>query len=157
MFCSDFQHIALIIHSYLRWLILPLMAVLCVLLFAAYKRCRKEQPNPNEKQDIKLLKRLHTVLVSLVDLSVLLGIIIYYGYYTKNKDFGIMSHPEIRKRLLEHGPLMIVVLVLLHICSGLLKKQRDEDRKRLKKAFYFYLIALILILAAVPSWILRSF
>lgn len=68
-----------------------------------------------------------------------------------------MQNPEIRKRLIEHGPLMLVFLILIH-WAGILRKKNDLDEGvRYKKMGIIYLISLVIMLLVMPAWSVRGF
>jgi Na+/H+ antiporter NhaC len=56
--------------------------------------------------------------------------------------------------LVEHPTLMILAIVFITLGHGMAKKAVDDETKY-RKAFRYFLIALVLILAAVP-WPFRE-
>lgn len=155
--CVDTYHFVLPIHSYLRWAILVILFLQIIFTFITLRHYRKNQ-NLANSQSKKAVAKLATILTILVDFSAVFGIYLYI-YYIKFKTAGesIMQNPEIRKRLIEHGPLMLVFLILIH-WAGILRKKNDLDEGvRYKKMGIIYLISLVIMLLVMPAWSVRGF
>jgi hypothetical protein len=67
---------------------------------------------------------------------------------------AVMKDPVARFYGVEHITGMVIAIVLITIGRGVSKKN-IPDRAKHKKTFWFYLIALIIILASVP-WPFRA-
>jgi len=86
--------------------------------------------------------------------TLLIGLILlFFGTYgiTKGVPEGVsvMKDTTYRFFWVEHPLLMIIAIVFITIGRGQAKKS-SPDAVKYKKAFWFFVIALILILAAIP-------
>lgn len=91
------------------------------------------------------------------DIQLLLGLILYYSnlWFDRLKDMGNnMKDAYNRFFTLEHGLLMIIALVLVHVGRVSVKKVNTPAAKHKRSLIYFGL-ALVLILAAIP-WPFRE-
>jgi len=61
----------------------------------------------------------------------------------------VMKNPVYRFWVVEHNIGMLIAIILITIGRGAAKKNISDQAKH-KKSFWFFLIALILILASVP-------
>jgi hypothetical protein len=72
-----------------------------------------------------------------------------------NLGFGeVMKNPVMRYYAVEHITGMLIAIVLITIGKGVAKK-RIPDAAKYKRTFWFFLIALVIILATVP-WPFRA-
>lgn len=143
-----------VVHSLLRWGIVALFVVLFVFCVFSYNHAKKHEAL-DSSQGGQAIRRLSAVLSGLVDLSALLGIFLYVQYMRMHSD-AILSSPVVRKRLLEHGPAMLAVVVLVHVAGVIVKRKTISDQKRFFRMALLYLICLLLILGTTPSWRLPS-
>lgn len=74
--------------------------------------------------------------------------------YVKPEGISMMKDPYLRFFQMEHPVSMILAIVLITLGYGMAKKNVD-DQTKYKKAFRFFILALVLILAAVP-WPFRE-
>lgn len=155
--CVDTYHWVLVIHSFLRWIILPVILLQIIFTFITFRHYLKNQTLASSQSKV-IVSKLVTILTIIVDLTVVFGIYLYI-YYLKFKIGGesLMKNPEIRKRIVEHGPLMLVFLILIHWASILYKKSNLDDGVRYKKMGIIYLVALVIMLLVIPAWGVRSF
>lgn len=135
----------LMFHSWLRWLLLISLAVTLTKYLAGWLG---NQPWK------KLDNVLGIVFTSLMDLQLIFGLVLYFFLSPVTKlalsDFGAaMKNANLRFYAVEHISMMLVALVLVHIGRAKSKKAKI-DRNKFKIAFLFFLIALALILAAIP-------
>lgn len=126
-------------HSGWRWI------VLITLLLAIFKGFQGWKKNaPFEKKDLKI------ALFAMIAYHIqFLGglILIFTGPH-----MGVAKY--FKKMLMEHVSLMVIGMVFITI--GYVKaKKALEDKAKYKSIFIFYLITLILVLAAIP-WPFRS-
>jgi hypothetical protein len=79
-----------------------------------------------------------------------------YGLFTYVKPEGVsmMKDPYLRFFQMEHPVSMILAILLITLGYGMAKKNVD-DQTKYKKAFRYFVLALVLILAAVP-WPFRE-
>lgn len=137
---SPFYNILVSAHSGLRWL---LLIALVIAVFQSFsKRGRFGE-----------IKETKSVLITLIltHLQLVVGLLLYF--ISSKVQFGgnTMSNSVIRFFTLEHSLMMIIAVVLITV--GYSKAKRAP--KPFKIVFNFYLLALILILAAIP-WPFRA-
>lgn len=126
--------LVLILHSWLRWL------VLAAGLAAVVRGGAKEAT----------AGRWFTILL---DVQLLLGLLLYFVLSPVTgaalADFGgAMGNPQLRFFAVEHVFGMVIALVLAHIGTAKIKKAPADRRARL--AMIFYGLALVAILASIP-------
>ena len=137
---SSFYNIMVSAHSGLRWLVL---VFLIVAIFQTFSRRGKFG-------DIKETK---TVLMTLIftHIQMLLGLVLYIISPKVQWSGSTMSSPVYRFFTVEHLILMLAAIILITV--GYSRSKRAP--KPFNVAFNFYLIALILILLAIP-WPFRE-
>src|SRR5450432_3923692 len=134
------------VHSILRWVIMILLVLSIVQSFIGWIRKRELR-----EMDVKLW--LFTMISA--HTTLLIGLILlFFGR------FGILSTglPEGVKLMqdkfyrffwVEHPVGMLVATVLITLGRGVVKKHFTDPLKY-KRAFWFFLLALLIILATVP-------
>lgn len=132
-------------HNMFRWLVLLAMVFAVSFAFIGWFKKR----GWNKKDNISGL-----VLTIFMDIQFLVGIILYAFVSPLTKaafsDFGAaMKNSALRFYAVEHILLMIIALVLVHIGRSKSKKAVAPWKKHRAAAIY-YMIALVLILAAIP-------
>jgi len=132
-------------HNLFRWLVLLAMVFAVSFAFIGWFKKR----GWNKKDNITGL-----VLTIFMDIQFLVGIILYAFVSPLTKaafsDFGAaMKNSALRFYAVEHILLMIIALVLVHIGRSKSKKAVAPWKKHRAAAIY-YMIALVLILAAIP-------
>lgn len=135
----------LMFHSWLRWLLLFSMAVTLIKYLAGWLG---NQPWK------KLDNVLGIVFTSLMDLQLIFGLVLYFFLSPVTKqifaNFGAaMKDAVLRFYAVEHISMMLIAVVLVHIGRAKSKKAKT-DRMKFKIASIFFLIAFVLILAAIP-------
>ena len=135
----------LVLHNTLRWLLLISLVITLARYLAGWLG------NLSWK---KLDIVLGIVFTSLMDLQLLLGLVLYFFISPVMKaafsDFGAaMKDASLRFYAVEHFSMMLIAVVLVHIGRAKSKKAKT-DRKKFMTASIFFLIALVLILAAIP-------
>jgi hypothetical protein len=133
------------IHDTLRWLLLLSLAITLVKYLAGWLG---NQPWK------KLDNVLGIVFTSLMDLQLLVGLVLYFFMSPVTKlalsDFGAaMKNADLRFYAVEHFSIMLIAAVLVHIGRSKSKKAKT-DQGKFKVASIFFLIALALIVAAIP-------
>ena len=137
--------IILVLHNTLRWLLLVSLAITLVKYLAGWMGNQ-----PWKKID----NILGIIFTSLMDLQLIFGFTLYFflSPYIKTafSDFGAaMKNANLRFYAVEHLSLMLIAIVLVHV--GRAKSKRAKtDRNKFKTAIIFFLIALVIILAAIP-------
>ncbi len=133
------------LHNTLRWLILLSLAV--TLVKYVYGWLSNQRWNKTDNI-------LGIVFTSLMDLQLLTGLVLYFFLSPITKlamsDFGAaMKDPGLRFYAVEHFSMMLIAVVLVHIGRAKSKKAKTDSAKY-KTATIFFLIALVVILAAIP-------
>ncbi|HMN32791.1 MAG TPA: hypothetical protein PKA54_05410 [Chitinophagaceae bacterium] len=134
------------IHGILRWVIL-IVAIYAI--FRAYQGMKSKSVFTSDDNKAGLF------YTAAMDLQLLLGLVLYFAGsrgLEAIKSIGmkeVMGNSFHRFFAVEHISMMIIAVVLVHIGKAKSKKAASDVAKH-KAAFWFYLIALILILAAIP-------
>lgn len=133
------------LHDVLRWLILVSLVVTLVKYLAGWFGNQ-----PWKKTD----NILGIVFTSLMDLQLLTGLVLYFFLSPVTKlamsDFGAaMKNADLRFYAVEHFAMMLIAVVLVHIGRAKSKKAKS-DKDKFRIASIFFLIALALIVAAIP-------
>ena len=133
------------LHDVLRWLLLVSLAVTLVKYLAGWLGNQ-----PWKKTD----NILGIVFTSLMDLQLLTGLVLYFFLSPVTKlamsDFGAaMKDADLRFYAVEHFSMMLIAVVLVHIGRAKSKKAKT-DQGKFKIATIFFLIALVLMVVAIP-------
>lgn len=133
------------LHDTLRWLLLLSLVVTLAKYLAGWFGNQ-----PWKKVD----NILGIVFTSLMDLQLLTGLVLYFFLSPITKlalsDFGAaMKNADLRFYAVEHLSMMLIAVVLVHIGRAKSKKAKTEISK-FKIATIFYLIALVVMIAAIP-------
>ena len=133
------------LHDTLRWLVLLSLVVTLVKYISGWLGNQ-----PWKKTD----NILGIVFTSLMDIQLLTGLVLYFFLSPVTKlamsDFGAaMKDPGLRFYAVEHFSMMLIAVVLVHIGRAKSKKAKT-DLSKFKTASIFFLIALVVILAAIP-------
>jgi len=127
-------------HSGLRWILLILLVVT---IFTAFGK--RDGKVPLSAGDKKL--SLFTLIAT--HLQAVIGLLLYYVSAKVEFSANTMSSPTFRFFTVEHTLMMLIAIVLITMGN------RHAKAGNAKKLFSFYLIALIIILAAIP-WPFRT-
>ncbi|HEY0872749.1 MAG TPA: hypothetical protein VGD94_04700 [Vicinamibacterales bacterium] len=124
----------LIVHSWLRWLVL-IAGVVAV--------ARGGSRNDNAGR----------LFVTFLDVQMLLGLLLYFWLSPLTtaalQDFGAaMGVPQMRYFAVEHVFGMIIAIALAHIGRG--KVRKAPEHRRARTAAIFYGLALLAILISIP-------
>ncbi len=139
------------LHNLLRWIILVL---LLVSIFKAYQGQSTQRTFSAQDKKIWLFTMITAHITLLLGLyQWLLG---RYGLLTFVVPEGTsrMKDPFLRFFQVEHPVSMIIAVLFITLAHGMAKKQ-VADEVKYKKALRYFVLALILILAAVP-WPFRG-
>lgn len=133
------------LHDTLRWLILLSLVITLIKYLAGWIG------NQSWK---KVDNILGIVFTSLMDLQLLTGLVLYFFLSPVTKlafsDMGAaMKNPTIRFYTVEHFSLMLLAVALVHIGRAKSKKAL-LDISKFKIASIYFLIALGVIIAAIP-------
>lgn len=140
-----FYTIVLSLHNILRWLVLlfGLLAIIRSINGLNFKRGYTGQDN-----------RIGMWFVSLLDLQVLLGLLLYFVLSPLTtvalQNFGrAMGNAPMRYFLVEHAVLMLLALVAAHVGRVMARKADSAASKHRRTAIWFA-ISLLIVLAAIP-------
>lgn len=140
------------LHSVLRWIVV-IVALWAIIKMAAGRNGNKAFTASDKRPALFFLITM--------DLQLLVGLYMYFaspvwGFASiKNNGMAVvMKDSAMRFFAVEHILMMLISLVLVHIGYSATKKA-VPDKKKFSKAFALFLIAFILILAAVP-WPFRE-
>ncbi|MDP4285278.1 MAG: hypothetical protein Q8891_12700 [Bacteroidota bacterium] len=142
------MQILLILHNLFRWLIL---------LFAFWTLFTAISGISAKREYTKSDGRANFFFMLGMDIQFLIGMILYFSgvWFERLKHLGEnMKDPMLRFFTLEHGFLMIIAWILVHIGRATVKKAPTSQAK-FKKTLVFFGIALLLILIAIP-WPFRE-
>jgi hypothetical protein len=138
--------ILLDLHNSVRWVVL-ISAVW--VLFRAYRGWLRSGPWSGADS------RAGLYFTGALDAQALLGIALaFISPLVQDALFGLtaaMQAPHLRFFLVEHIPLMLVALVLVHAVGGLTRAASD-DRMKHRRAALVYTLATLVIAVAVPWW-----
>ena len=134
------MHTALLhTHSALRWILLISFIISIVVL---YKASKKSTPSNKIKSYV-----LFTLIISHIQL--IIGLILYFNSPKVVFQAASKKNSVLRFYLVEHISLMLIALILVTI--GYVKwKKAIEGTTKMKSLFWYYTIALILILISIP-------
>jgi hypothetical protein len=145
------MNILVTLHSWLRWILLILLLASIVKSYSGLSS-KKALTAGDKKTWLFTMISAHTTL--------LIGLILlFFGR------LGIISNPPppgtsvmkdsvYRFFWVEHPLMMLIAIVFITIARGQAKKS-IPDTVKYKKAFWFFIIALLLILASIP-WPFRT-
>jgi len=139
------------LHNLLRWIILVL---LLLSILKSYTGMTSKKAFEASDKKIWLFTMIAAHITLLLGLyQWLLG---RYGIfsYVKPEGVSMMKDPYLRFFQMEHPVSMILAILLITLGYGMAKKNVD-DQIKYKKAFRYFVLALVLILAAVP-WPFRE-
>jgi mono/diheme cytochrome c family protein len=137
--------VTLFAHSYLRWIVLGLAAVVLVRAFIGWRRARAWA---------QLDERLHSAFVGSVDTQLLVGLLLYVALSPISKAFFAdpgrgMKDTILRFYGMEHAAMMIAAVAVVHIGRARSKKAATPELRQ-RRVWTTTLAALVLMLAAVP-------
>lgn len=132
------------IHSIVRWLILlfGIWAVIRALMGVSGKK-------PYTSADTKA----GLFFMIFLDIQFLLGLILFFVsplIKAATSDMGAaMKNAGLRFFTVEHTLMALAAIALVHIGRSKIKKLADDGKKH-RTALIFFLLALVLLLAAIP-------
>lgn len=144
------MNILVILHSWLRWILLILLLASIVKSYSGLSS-KKALTAGDKKTWLFTMISAHTTL--------LIGLILmFFGTFGIAKGvpegISVMKNSTYRFFWVEHPLMMIIAIVFITIARGQAKKS-IPDAVKYKKAFWFFIIALLLILASIP-WPFRA-
>ena len=134
------------VHNILRWVIL-LMLIISIMKSLSGWMGRKSFTNGDRKTFLLTLIPTHLNLV--IGLYQLLAG--KYGIFNTKLPEGVslMKDKFFRFYWVEHPTGMILAIILITLGYGVAKKPL-ADQTKFKRAFWFFFVALIIILATIP-------
>jgi hypothetical protein len=134
----------LILHSWLRYVVLALGIVLLV---AAIRGLRGPAAWSAGEE------RVHKAFVGTLDTQLLLGLLLYFVWNpvvaSALADFGAaMKNAPLRYFAVEHAATMLLAIVIAHV--GRARSRRKEGRARYRSVLITTALWLLLTLAAIP-------
>lgn len=137
----------LILHNIIRWAIL-IFGIYTVFNAVTGLMSKREFNSTDNKSSL--------FFMIFCDIQLLLGIILLYtkNYFSKMSAMGeLMKNTSDRFFVVEHGFMMILAWILVHVGRTAVKKAAPESKH--KKMLIFFGIALLLILISIP-WSFRA-
>lgn len=136
--------VLLVLHSLNRWLVL-------VLLVAATAGGVHGWISRRPWSEVD--ERIGVLTTAALDLQLLLGLLLYLVFSPLTRagfaDVATaMDDPTLRFWLVEHGPVMLVAIVLVHL--GRTRIRRAESGQLHRRAAAWFGTATVLVLAAIP-------
>lgn len=133
------------LHDALRWLLLLTLLITVLKYLTGWL---------GNKSWTKTDNILGVVFTSLMDIQLLTGLVLYFFLSPITKiafsDFGAaMKNADLRFYAVEHLFMMVIAVVLVHIGRAKSKKAKTDVAK-FKTGSIFFLIALAVIVAAIP-------
>ena len=140
----------LILHSWLRWLIL---------IAAVWTVCRAIAGLSGGKAYTAADNRSNLLFMIGMDLQFLIGLVLYFvngwaGRWTGGRLGEVMGNSAERFFTVEHLVMMVLAWIIVHVGRSVVKRAGTDKEKHSKSLIYFG-IALLLILLAIP-WPFRE-
>lgn len=133
------------LHDVLRWLLLISIVITLTKYLIGWL---------GKKQWTKVDNILGIVFMSIFDLQILIGLVLYFFLspiteYAMSDFSGAMKDSELRFYAVEHFAMMLIAAILVHIGRAK-SKNALNDVAKFRIASIFYLIALVLVVVAIP-------
>jgi hypothetical protein len=129
-------------HSGLRWIVLFLLVAAIFTAFQSWKAGRSGQ------------SKIALFAMIFVHVQLLLGFSLYFISPYVVFESGVMKNALLRFYTVEHITMMLLAIVLITLGYSRAKKAVNDSDKG-KNIFWYYLVGLLLILAAIP-WPFRE-
>jgi hypothetical protein len=139
------------LHNLLRWVILILLVISIAKAYVGWTGKKAFSASDKKVWLFTMISGHTTLLLGLY--QVFFG---RYGVFTTTLPEGtsFMKDKFLRFFWVEHPVGMLLAIVFLTLGHGMAKKAVSDEVKY-KKAFYYFVIALVLILASIP-WPFRD-
>lgn len=139
------QTVTLLLHSWLRWVVILLGILALVKALVARASGRPWSPSDASAG------RLYSMAL---DVQMLLGLLLYFVFSNllalARDDMGrAMANPAMRFWLVEHLTGMLIAIALAHVGSARVRKA-TTDAARFGRAALFYGLSLLAVLLASP-------
>lgn len=127
-------------HSGIRWIVIFLL--LAVVVSGLFKLFGKKQYKEGDR-------KLGLFTMAFTHTQFIIGLVLYFISSKVVFSAESMSNDLLRFFLVEHFAMMLIAIILLTV--GYVKtKKAQGNRKKLSRQFWYYFIALIIILLAIP-------
>jgi hypothetical protein len=139
------------LHNLLRWVILILLLISIAKAFSGWQQKKTFSAGD---------KRVWLFTLNSAHITLLVGLYQWlwgrYGLLTTELPEGesVMKNKFFRFFWVEHPTFMILAIIMITLGHGMAKKP-VQDIVKYKRAFWFFVIALLMILVAVP-WPFRA-
>jgi len=139
------------LHNILRWVILVLLMISIIQSFIGWNK-RRELREGDAKLWLFTMISVHTTLL----IGLILLLFGRYGILSSGLPEGVnlMKDKFYRFFWVEHPVGMLIATALITIGRGVVKKQITDPLKY-KRAFWLFVLALVIILATIP-WPFRE-
>ena len=139
------------LHNFLRWVILLLLVFSIIKSYTGWQQKKVFTPADKKVWLFTMITAHITLLIGLYQLF--FG---RYGIISKGLPEGvnIMKDKFYRFFLVEHPTGMIIAIILITLGHGMAKKAVSDETK-FRKAFWYFIIALVIILITIP-WPFRQ-
>ncbi|MFT3677157.1 MAG: hypothetical protein QM781_14775 [Chitinophagaceae bacterium] len=139
------------LHNLLRWIIIILLVWSIIKAYTGWQKKKSFSPSDRRIWLFTLISAHTTFVVGLY-----LWLWGRYGWLKLNLPEGesVMSNKFFRFFLIEHPLFMFVAIVLITLGYGMAKKPIPDESK-FKRAFWLFVVALLMILVAIP-WPFRE-
>lgn len=139
------------LHNFLRWVILILLLISIIKAYTGWKGKRTFAAGDKKIWLFTMISAHITLLLGLYQVA--LG---RYGFFTTTLPEGtsVMKDTFYRFFWVEHPLGMIIAITLITLGHGMAKKPVSDEVKY-KKAFIYFLLALVVIFATIP-WPFRE-
>ncbi len=143
--------ILLVLHNWLRWLILiGIILIIFKIIYDYFKiqKLEKNQvSNSNLETSISYLKKFFLIFTIMVDIQFTIGILLYFFNSSIMESLenisSIMKQKELRTIIIEHPIIMILFLVLIHLTNIKVKKLQNKDQYKTIIVLLFICIGLL--------------
>ena len=139
------------LHNFLRWVIIILLLVSIVKAWTGWQSKKTFSPGDKKIWLFTMISAHITLLLGLYQVA--FG---RYGFLSVTLPEGtrVMKDTFFRFFWIEHPVGMLIAIVLITLGHGMAKKTVSDEVKY-RKAFYFFLFALVIILVSIP-WPFRE-
>ncbi|GAB2784816.1 hypothetical protein GCM10027275_31390 [Rhabdobacter roseus] len=126
-------------HSGLRYVVLVLLLAAIATAYSKWQGAHTDD------------SKLYSFALISAHIQLLLGLILYV--MSPKVDFSLISDRLYRFFTLEHSLMMLIAIVLITV--GRVRSRKVEGAAKHRTVLYFYVLALVLILIAIP-WPFRD-
>lgn len=142
---GTFGNILVHAHSGLRWIVLILLLLAIVKMVSGWTGSKEFKAGD---------KKIALFAMISYHIQFLVGLVLFFVSAKTARPEGFMGVKMLRFFNVEHSLMMLIAMVLITLGYSKSKKIAD-DKKKFKTIAIFYIIALLIILAAIP-WPFRA-